>query len=88
MHSALKVAMTGKSTRLSSLRQHSMDKAGAWSGTESKKHIMWVTNKNAKIITNNLGPQQGCELDVSQNMNIVLLYNRYFTGQKLNIPFI
>lgn len=37
---------------------------------------------------NNLGPQQGCELDVSQNMNIVLLYNRYFTGQKLNIPFI
>lgn len=88
MHSALKVAMTGKSSRLSSLRQHSMDKAGARSGTESKNILCGLPVRMPKIITNNLGLQQGHELDVSQNMNIVLLYNRYFTGQKLNIPFI
>lgn len=71
---------------LSETAQYGQSRSPEWHRV--KEHIMWVTNKNAKIIMNNLGPQQGCELDVSQNMNIVLLYNRYFTGQKLNIPFI
>lgn len=65
MHSTLKVAMTGKSSRLSSSRQHSMDEAGAQSGTESKHISCGLPIRMPKIIMENLGPQQGQKLDIS-----------------------
>jgi len=73
MKNTLKGAMIGKSSKLSSPRQRSMDQAGVWSTTKLKhKSCRWPV-RMPKVIMDSLGQQQCQKLDMSKNKNIVLL---------------